>query len=177
LSVVYGIIRDYGGAITLESVSGAGSIFHVYLPAVSQEFKKKDKVIEDLPTGNERILFVDDEGILANMGKELLEHLGYAVIAVTSSINALDTFRTHADSIDLVITDMTMPGMMGTDLAKEIWRLCPETPIILCTGYNDLIDEEKAEQAGFKRFMMKPLRQRELAKEVRAVLDQQKRLT
>ncbi len=173
LSVVYGIVRDYGGAVTIESEPGAGSVFNIFLPSVGQDLKIKEEAIETLPSGGERILFVDDESILANMGRELLEDLGYEVIAVTSSIKALDTFRTHADRIELVITDMTMPGLMGTDLAREIWDIRPETPIILYTGHSDLINEEKAKKEGFRRFIMKPLRQGQLAKAVRGALDEQ----
>jgi len=176
LSVVYGIVKGHGGAITVNSILGSGSTFTVYIPAVRYQETKEKQDIEEIRRGHERILFVDDEPMLTSVGREILQKLGYKVIDSTDSVQALEMFTEKPDAYDLIITDMTMPCMMGIDLAREIWKIRPETPIILCTGHNDLIDEKKAEKEGIRRFIMKPLRQRELAKAVRTVLDEKKAL-
>ena len=112
--------------------------------------------IEALPAGAERILFVDDEQILAELGKELLESVGYKVVTETNSLQAMETFRADPYRFDLVITDMTMPGLRGEELARQIIALRPDMPIILCTGYSDLIDEKLAREIGIREFVMKP---------------------
>lgn len=118
------------------------------------------------------MLFVDDEEALANLGKQSLEHLGYKVTVTTSSPEALELFRAEPDKFDLVITDMTMPGMTGDKLAEEMIKIRPEIPIILCTGYSEQISEEKAKVLGFKAFVTKPLIIEDLASTVRRVLDE-----
>ena len=125
-----------------------------------------------IPTGTERILFVDDEEHLADLWKEILESLGYRVTAHTSSVEALETFKANPDRFDLMITDMTMPQMTGAELSKEIRRIRPKFPIILCTGFSVQISEKKAEGLGIRRFMTKPLALLVLAKTVREVLDE-----
>jgi len=176
LSVVYGIVKGHGGAITVNSALGSGSTFTVYIPAVRYQETKEELDGEEIRSGHERILFVDDEPMLASVGREILQKLGYKVIDSTDSVQALEMFTEKPDDYDLIITDMTMPCMMGIDLASEILKIRPETPIILCTGHSDMIDEEKAKKKGIRRFIMKPLRQRELAKAVRSVLYEQKAL-
>jgi CheY-like chemotaxis protein/two-component sensor histidine kinase len=170
LAVVHGIVRKHGGTITVESEAGKGTTVHVYLPAIKGPVAKETKEIEPLPTGNERILFIDDELVLANMGKQMLERLGYEVASRTSSIEALELFRAQPDRFDLVITDMTMPNMTGDKLAKEMIRIRPDIPIILCTGYSERITEDKAIAMGIREFAMKPLVMLDLAKIIRKVL-------
>ncbi len=111
---------------------------------------------EPIPTGSERILIVDDEIGLAKLGKDIIESLGYRVTALSSSREALETFRLQPDAFDLVITDMAMPGLNGYELAKELLVIRPDVPIILYTGYSDLIDEEQAKEAGIREYIMKP---------------------
>jgi len=129
-----------------ESKPGKGSTFNVYIPRIEKEVTPKTEATEVLPGGSERILFVDDEQVLVNIGKEMLERLGYEVTARTSSIEALELFRVKPDQFDLVITDMTMPNMTGEKLAKEIMGIRADIPIILCTGYSEHIGRESAEK-------------------------------
>jgi CheY-like chemotaxis protein len=126
---------------------------------------------EALPVGAERILFVDDEAILAELGKELLESLGYKVVTKTNSLEALETFRADPHGFDLVITDMTMPGLRGEELAREIIALRPGMPIILCTGYSELINETQAREMGIREFLMKPYLAANFAETIRKVLN------
>jgi two-component system cell cycle sensor histidine kinase/response regulator CckA len=114
---------------------------------------------------------VDDDRALVEVGKQMLEQLGYQVVATSDSREALYIFQQQGDQFDLVITDYTMPQMTGMDLAQRILDLRPGTPIILCTGYSDSVDADIAEKAGICAFAMKPLAQRELARVVRRALE------
>jgi len=172
LSVVHGIVKNHGGIITAESESGKGTAFKVYLPFIREQVKKPEVDVEGvLLTGYERILFVDDEQFLVDIGKRSLEHLGYEVVPRTSSIEALELFRNQPDKFDLVITDMTMPNMTGDSLALELMKIRDDIPIILCTGYSERISEGRAKTLGIREFVMKPLVITDLANIIRKVLD------
>lgn len=173
LSIIHGIIKSCGGALTVESQLGKGTTFHVYIPVIKEEALQEIVESEPLPKGKERILFVDDEEILAKMGRDMLERLGYLVTERRSSLEALETFRAAPDQFDLVITDQTMPTMTGAELAQRILQIRPNTPIILCTGYSNLINEESAKKLGIKEFTLKPLTKSTISKLIRKVLDDQ----
>ena len=170
LSVVYGIAKGCGGAVVVQSEPGVGSTFDVYLPAIAQSNELNPEIDECVLRGSERVLFVDDEKILVEMWRQILEGMGYEVTATTDSINALEIFRDRPDRFDLVMTDMTMPGMTGMDLSKAILQLRPNMPIILCTGFNELITEEKAKAMGILGYTMKPLSIRAAAGLIRRTL-------
>jgi|GEM_PF-2249556 len=172
LSVVHGIVAQHGGDITVESEPGKGSTFHVYLPLTqAEEEEPAVKEQNPLPKGAERILFIDDEAALANMGKQMLQHLGYHVTAMTSSTEALALFREDPNQFDLVITDTTMPHMPGDILAQELMKIRPDIPVIIFTGHSKRISPERAKEMGIKGFLMKPLDMRVLAETVRKALD------
>ena len=126
---------------------------------------------EPIATGTERILFIDDETTIVNIGKQLLESLGYKVTARTSSIEALELFKAKPDSFDLVITDMTMPSIAGDELARELIRIRPDIPVILCTGYSARINPQQAAAMGIRAFVSKPVLKMDIAESIRNVID------
>jgi PAS domain S-box-containing protein len=170
LAVVHGIVRKYGGTIKVESELGKGTTFHIYLPKADIATPIKVEQPKQLKGGSERILFVDDEKMLVDIGQQALQRLGYDVVSRTSPIEALELFKAKPDFFDLVITDKTMPGMTGDTLAKELMNVRPNLPVIICTGYSQAIDQERAKQIGIKAFVMKPILINEIAAAVRKVL-------
>jgi len=171
LAVVQGIVNRHGGMITVNSEIGKGTTFHALFPRIEQEIVPEDMLAEALPTGSERILFIDDEKTLVDLGKGMLESLGYSVTIKTNSLEALETFRAEPDAFDLVITDVTMPAMTGIELAKELMAIRPDIPIILCTGFSELINEKQAKEMGIQEFVMKPFVIGKHAKTIRKVLE------
>ena len=170
LAVVHGIVQSHGGAIKVYSEPGKGTTFHIYFPRVeiSAEGPSLGLTEESLPRGKgEHIFLIDDEPVLLEIGKQMLEHLGYQVTVRTSSIEALGLFSSQPSRFHLVITDMTMPNMTGEKLAREILRIRPGLPIILCTGFSEHVTEEKAKALGIREFLMKPLTLKYLARAVR----------
>jgi PAS domain S-box-containing protein len=170
LAVVHGIVKEYAGVISVHSELGKGSAFHVYLPVIEAMEDAAGELSEALLTGTERILFVDDEELLVKLGKKMLERLGYQVTTQTSPLVALDLFRNKPDAFDLVITDVTMPKMTGDELAKELLKIRPDIPVILCTGFSARMSDEKARELGIKAFIMKPTLIQEIARTIRKVL-------
>lgn len=174
LSVVHGIVKKHNGAITVKSDPGKGTTFSIFFPAVEEDAVIESEPTEKLPTGNEKILFIDDEPSIVNMTRQMLERLGYEVDTKMSSIEALELFRSKPDQFDLIITDMTMPSMTGDKLVKEILNIRPDMPTIICTGFSDKIDAEKAKEIGATEYVEKPVDKRNLAFKVRSVLDGKK---
>jgi PAS domain S-box-containing protein len=172
LAVVQGIVKRHGGMITVHSEIGKGTTFHALFPRIEQEIVPEATAAEALPTGSERILFIDDEEPLVDLGMGMLESLGYSVTIKTNSLEALETFRAKPDAFDLIITDVTMPAMTGIELAKELMAIRPDIPIILCTGFSELINEKQAKEMGIREFVMKPFVIGKHAKTIRKVLEQ-----
>ena len=170
LSVVHGIIGSYEGAIRVTSQQGKGTTFKIYLPVVGKDKAPISRGGEPVVTGTERILFVDDETTIVDMGKQMLESLGYKVTTRTSSIEALELFKAKADKFDLVVTDMTMPNMTGDKLAREMLKVKPGIPVILCSGYSARISQDQAQAMGLQAFVPKPILRREIAAIIRKVL-------
>jgi len=174
LAVVHGIVKSYGGGIQVSSQVGKGTTFEIYFPA-SETLEVREEVAETLlPTGYETILFIDDEEMLAQAGRLMLEKLGYKVTTRTSGVEALELFKAEPRRFDLVITDLTMPNITGDKLASRILEIRPDVPIILCTGFSTKITQEKAREMGISDLLMKPISMKELASVVRSVLDTKK---
>mgnify|MGYP006444894443 CR=1 FL=1 len=171
LSVVYGIVESLGGAVKAYSEPEKGTTISIYLPCIDGEETASTAPEMDAPTGTERILFVDDEPALVEVAENMLSLLGYQVTCLTSSREALDRFRAAPDAVDLVITDQTMPEMTGIELAGEMMAIRPDLPVILCTGFSQQVNEERAAAHGIRRFLMKPMVMRDVAQGVREVLD------
>nr|WP_321395987.1 cache domain-containing protein [uncultured Desulfobacter sp.] len=172
LSVVHGIVKNCGGELKIYSEPGRGTTVHIYFPKLkTEDHNPADLGETKLQTGTERLLLVDDDPAILDMLKQSIETLGYQVIAFQSSRKALDEFRNAQTNYDMVITDMTMPEMTGFELSKQILKQDPGMPIVLCTGYSELITKEKAEAIGIKGFIMKPVPLGVLAGTIREVLD------
>jgi CheY-like chemotaxis protein len=170
LAVVQGIVKSYSGAVTVESEAGKGAAFHVYLPIIKRRIIAEDEIVKPLPMGHERILMVDDEQPLVEIGKQMLERLGYRVATRTSSVEALELFKADPHRFDLVITDIVMPNMTGDKLAQKMMDVRADIPIVLCTGYSEKFTRHEADDMGIRSFLMKPLVMRDLADTVRRAL-------
>jgi PAS domain S-box-containing protein len=172
LSVVHGIVIAMGGAIQVYSEPEKGTEFHVYFPieensSGGQPTHSKTQI----RGGTEQILIVDDEEAILTMEKRILERLGYHVTSHTSSLEALESFRTNPDKFDLIITDMAMPNLPGDKLSAELCKIRPDIPILLCTGFSETMSEKKAVFLGIKGFLSKPVIMKDLAQKIREVLD------
>ena len=175
LAVVYGIVKDFGGDIQVLSTLGAGATFNVYLPLMKKTENGDTKALKKgSQTGDEHILIVDDEPPVARLQKLMLERLGYTVTQRVSSIEALEAFKGNPDKFDIVVSDMSMPNMTGDQLAYEIRQIKSEIPIIICTGFSDRINKERAEEIGVNGFIMKPIVKADMAEMVRKILDDSK---
>ncbi len=175
LAVVHGIVENYSGQITADSTPGKGTCFTVYLPIAKKRKTQIYSEKQDLPHGNESILFVDDEAPIARVGGEILKKLGYTVTTRTSSVDSLELFRSEPQAFDLVITDMTMPNLTGDNLAVEMMKIRSNIPVILCTGYSKKISEKSAVEMGIRSLIYKPIVKADLARTVRKVLNETKR--
>jgi PAS domain S-box-containing protein len=172
LATVQGIVAQHGGAIKVNSVPDQGTVFNLYFPIIEQTHIDQPTAEDTtVPRGTERILFVDDDEMLASLGEHLLTEMGYQVSVMNESTEALKMFAVNAEHFDLVITDQTMPQLSGKDLIEELKKVKPDIPTILCTGYSSKIDKDHAKELGINAFMMKPLDLIQLAQTVRKVLD------
>jgi len=173
LAVAHGIVQRCGGTITVESNAGKGNVFNILLPKYEggavQGLHMDDKA--PIPTGNEHLLVVSDEYEQVKMAKQMLSGWGYEVTTRTSSIEAFHLFRSNFERFDLVITDMALRNMTGDQLAKELFHVRPDIPIILCVGFSDLITEKKARRLGVRELIMKPFLSQEMAWKIRRALD------
>jgi CheY-like chemotaxis protein/anti-sigma regulatory factor (Ser/Thr protein kinase) len=173
LAMVHGIVQDLNGVIDVYSEPGKGSAFNVLFPAIERRAAPETRVLPQLPKGTERVLFVDDEKTLTSMGRRLLESLGYRVKTFTDPVEALTYFQREPEGVDLVLTDMTMPGLTGDQLAQKMMAVRPDIPIVLCTGFSIKIDEASAKALGIRAFINKPILRGDLATALRQVLDGQ----
>ena len=172
LAVVQGIVQNHGGAIEVESTIGKGTLFTILLPQVESQIKPELAALQSIPTGNEHILFVDDDPTLADLGGKLLRTLGYRVVSETDPKEALRHFHDRPEAFDLVVTDLIMPELTGDALAKEIWKRQPNMPIIVCTGFSERHDEKDILASGIHGVLFKPMTIYKMANVIRKALDE-----
>ncbi len=173
LAVVLGIVKRVRGHITVDSEPGKGTTFRIFFPQFTSQYDssaQETKSKEDM-RGNERILIIDDEAQIFKLEKKILQRLGYQVTALSSPVEALRVFQAKPEDFDLIITDMTMPNITGAELAQKVLSIRENIPIILCTGYSEIIDKEKARALGIRDFILKPIKMNDLASAVRNVLE------
>jgi signal transduction histidine kinase/CheY-like chemotaxis protein len=171
LAVSDSIVKGHDGAITVESQVGKGSTFNVFLPSIDLKPVDIKKIAPVVSSGSGTILFIDDEAPLAEIGKEMLQRIGYDVVSRTSSVEALELFRAMPYKFDLVITDQTMPNMTGDKLSMQLLKIRPDIPVILCTGYSESILGKDPDWLGIREFLMKPVAFNDLASSVKRVMD------
>ncbi|SDU36192.1 response regulator [Desulfobacula phenolica] len=175
LSVVHGIVKKLKGEIIVNSIPGKGTVFDIYLPVYQKESTDTLEFPKQaLPKGEERILLVDDEAPVIKIETQMLERLGYHVISKKNSYEALSLFSSQPDNFDVIITDMTMPGLTGKQLSQKILDINPNIPIIMCTGFSDKIDQNSAEKMGIKALLKKPILLSDLAYTVKNILKKTK---
>jgi DNA-binding NtrC family response regulator len=164
LAVVHGIVQTHEGAIFVESELGGGTTFAVYFPIATGSASRPAAPSGEMVEGRgQKILFVDDEPSVAKIGARLLERLGYVATAVTDAVAARDRLVNSPYEFDLVITDYLMPRVTGLDLAKAVWAVRPELPMILAVGFGGQLDAKKARAHGFREFLPKPFALKTLA--------------
>lgn len=172
LALVHGIVQGHGGYLSVYSEPGQGTTFSLYFPVCCDVGGQSLKVMETIiPRGTERMLLVDDEKDVLKMLKEMSEHLGYQVTAVSDSTEAYAIFSTRPEDFDLVVTDQTMPGLTGLVLAQKIFALKPRMPVIICTGFSEALTEGKAKELGIAGYIMKPVVMGDFARVVRRALE------
>ncbi|MFC1694401.1 ATP-binding protein, partial [Candidatus Latescibacterota bacterium] len=176
LAVVYGIVKILGGTITVTSELGKGTVFEILFQKFDSKEISEIEAESVLPKGCERILFIDDEKQISWIAGKILMSLGYDVVIENDSLEALETFKARTESFDLIITDLTMPHMTGVELAKKIMEIRSDIPVILCTGYSEIITSEEARARGIQELLMKPFNICTLAKSIRSVLDRNKQV-
>ena len=174
LSVVHGIISNYGGAIVVDSTPGKGSTFIIYLPKYAGDLLESDKANKKPLKGDEHILFVDDEPEITFMGKKMLENLGYKVSISSDSVSALEEFKINPDKYSLLVTDQNMPHVTGTELASQMKAISPDLKVIIITGYSDNLSEEVLTENGISEVILKPMILDDFSKTIRHVLDNNK---
>ncbi len=171
LAVVHGIMKSHDGAVYVDSQPGQGTSFHLYFPVLETEIAAPPIATAPQLTGHgEHILFVDDEETLVRLNKKILERLGYAVTTKTNPLEAIAAFRAQPEAFGLVITDLTMPGMDGLRLGREFLQIRPGVPMILTTGYNGVMTDEKVRQFGFQQLLLKPCTMQSLGEAVHRAL-------
>ena len=172
LSVVHGIVTSHNGHITVDSAPDQGTVFKIYFPFIPVKVFDHQKTMADrLPGGQERVLLIDDEVDIVHVNRQMLERLGYRVSAYSDSREAVVVFEADPHAVDLVITDMTMPGLTGDQVVRAVHDRRPDLPIIMCTGFSENITPEKAQALGARKLMMKPLLVGDLARTIRELLD------
>lgn len=171
LASAYGIIKKHGGIINVYSEKGEGTTFNIYLPASDREVLELEEKSHELLKGTETILLVDDEEIIIDVGKKLLEELGYRVLIARSGKEAIEVYRTHVDEIDMVLLDMIMPDMSGGETFEKLKEMNQEVKVVLSSGYSVNGDAQKVLDRGCMGFIQKPFNLTAISQKTREILD------
>ena len=172
LSVIHGIVTSHEGVIRVDSQKGMGTSFTIYFPCSSVPVVgQQGSSVPPSYSGRGTVMFVDDEVSIVKWAKDMLEELGYAVVAFTNGHEALQAFKQEPERFDVIVTDQTMPGMTGELLACQIRRLRPELPVILCSGFSYTMNEEKALAMGLRAYLTKPVLMSDMAQALQSALD------
>lgn len=167
LALVHGIVDQHGGTITVSSALGRGTTFAIYFPIHDRHSAAADAPQERPASGDERLLFIDDEPMIVELGTTMLTDLGYQVVGTRDPIKAIELVQKDPEQFDLVITDLTMPKMTGDQLAEKVARIRPDLPILLCSGYV----KQLGTHPYLSGYIQKPVTQQNLARAVRDALD------
>ena len=175
LAVVHGIVKSHNGEIHVYSEPGQGTIFNVYLPIVAEGVAASGTIVEKekIKGGCERIMFVDDEETLTQVADEIFSIYGYRIDTFTDPVLALESFAGQPDAYSLLITDMSMPSLAGVELAQKMMVTKPDLPVILCSGFSEIMNKEKSMEIGIRQYFQKPIVMSKLVKSVREILDQE----
>ncbi|MBX3176225.1 MAG: response regulator [Candidatus Hydrogenedentes bacterium] len=173
LATVHSIVQGHRGHVTVRSAPREGSEFDVYLPVseAGQAPGRTPSPVPGLVRGEERVLVVDDEPSIVSVMRQGLEMMGYRVSGYTDSAAAMQAFTADPASFDIIVTDQTMPKLLGLELARRALALRPEIPVILTTGFSDSVNESIARKAGIREFLLKPASPRTIAERIRRILD------
>ncbi|MBN2309650.1 MAG: PAS domain S-box protein, partial [Candidatus Hydrogenedentes bacterium] len=172
LAIVHGVVMGMGGDISVYSQPGQGTTFLVYLPVCSPTNGASLRGAESLPSGRgERLLLVDDESSVLELGRELIGRLGYRVFAASSATHALDMFRANPNRFDIIVTDQTMPKVTGAQLAAHVQQIRPGMPVIVTTGFSEVLTESNTKALGIAEVLHKPFTRAEIARAIRRALD------
>lgn len=175
LSVVHGIIKEYGGDISVDSTPGIGTTFNLFFPTAQKNITNNEHLTsESLPRGNEHILVVDDEPNILKLCTRILEQQGYLVTTANNGSQALELFKQDPHAFDLVFSDVTMPKLAGDQLARAILTIRPNMPVILCTGHSRTVSGQSAQKIGVRALLVKPVVKKQLVTEVRRAMDRRK---
>jgi CheY-like chemotaxis protein len=173
LATTYGAVHQAGGSIEVYSEVGIGTTFKIYLPRVEEPVIRpvKDDLPADLPGGTETVLIVEDEGMLRNLCVQILEQLGYRVLQARDGIEAIAEVQGYGDRIDLLLTDVVMPGMNGSELAAQLVAHNPGMKVLFTSGYTEDVISHHGVLAEGVSFIGKPYTPLTLARKIRGVLD------
>jgi two-component system cell cycle sensor histidine kinase/response regulator CckA len=171
LPVVHGIVKSHGGAMNVTSTPGQGTTFEIYFPKLKADDLPESHEAEPKQKDKKVVLLVDDEDMIVNVTGQMLERLGYEVVAETNSLDALEQFQEKPDEFDLVITDQVMPNMTGTELAEKIFTIRQNMPVILFSGFPERICHEELQRIGIHHFIMKPINRQEFTTLIQEILN------
>jgi CheY-like chemotaxis protein len=171
LASAYGIIKNHGGIINVDSIKGEGTTFNLYLPAVEKKVIEEKEVAKGILKGSEIVLLVDDEDIIVDVGKQLLKELGYKPLIARSGKETIEIFRKNQDKISMVILDMIMKGMSGSETYDRLKQVNSDIKVLLSSGYS--IDGLATEilNRGCDGFIQKPYKIKDLSQKIRDILD------